>query len=525
MDEGTVVTPLGSLIPLPTVRQAIAGYRQPGRDGSRRRATLGGVDAAATIERRIVTVLFADLVGFTTLSENLDAEDIASVQDAYFAAVRETIGRYGGSLEKFIGDAAMAVFGVPRTREDDAERAVRAGLALAAAVEALGGRLGLDEGRLRLRVGVNTGEVAYAVTGPDEGRVSGDTVNTAARLQAAAPEGGVLLGEGTALAVAAVVDVAPGRAIRLKGKAEPVRASVVLALRPEPSRGGAMGRLRAPLVGRERESAAVREALGALQAGSSRLLLVVAPPGVGKSRFVNECSSVALAEGLADDVWRMGLRPERGPFDALVVLLDAGPWFAGGPCPGPGRPGTTTRALGRAQPPARVAVVADALLSITGTGPSAGDEEEESDPRPRAAAWLDGLDALAGGRALLWIAEDLHWAGPDLLAVLDEAGRRPVLGGGRRLVLATARPSAPRGRRVAACRRAVRVAAARGGGRVTTGPGAHRRRAAGRPARVARRAVGRQRPLHQEMIRTWIAVGTLAIDSAAHGASPSRRRR
>src|SRR3990170_3573556 len=167
----------------------------------------------AAMERRIVTVLFADLVGFTPLSERLDAEDVATIQDAYFAAVRETIRRYGGSLEKFIGDAAMAVFGVPRTREDDAERAVRAGLALAAAVEALGGWVGLDEGRLRLRVGINTGEVAYAATGPDEGRVTGDTVNTAARLQAAAPEGGVLLGEGTAFAVAGVVEVAPARAI------------------------------------------------------------------------------------------------------------------------------------------------------------------------------------------------------------------------------------------------------------------------------------------------------------------------
>src|SRR5207247_5791130 len=100
------------------------------------------------VERRIVSVLFADLVGFTSLSERLDPEDVATVQDAYFSAVREAVGRYGGSLEKFIGDAAMAVFGIPRTRDDDAERAVRAGLALVGAVEQVSAKVGLGEGAL-----------------------------------------------------------------------------------------------------------------------------------------------------------------------------------------------------------------------------------------------------------------------------------------------------------------------------------------------------------------------------------------
>src|SRR5579862_4230459 len=104
--------------------------------------------AGRALERRIVTVLFADLVGFTALSECLDAEDVTLVQDAYFEAVQDTIGRHGGVLEKFIGDAAMAVFGAPRVRDDDAERAVRAALALAAAVERLGASIGLEEGEL-----------------------------------------------------------------------------------------------------------------------------------------------------------------------------------------------------------------------------------------------------------------------------------------------------------------------------------------------------------------------------------------
>jgi class 3 adenylate cyclase len=137
--------------------------------------------AEPALERKIVSVVFCDLEGFTALSEGLDAEDVVTVQDAYFAAVDETVGRYGGRLEKYIGDAAVAVFGVPRLRDDDAERAVRAGLALAAAVDHLNARLGLDETVLRLRVGVNTGEVVQTEGGPERGPVTGDTVNVPLR--------------------------------------------------------------------------------------------------------------------------------------------------------------------------------------------------------------------------------------------------------------------------------------------------------------------------------------------------------
>jgi len=187
---------------------------------------------SSAFERRIVTVLFADLVGFTPLSERLDPEDMATIQDAYFGAVRDTITRYGGVLEKFIGDAAMAVFGVPAGREDDAERAVRAGLALIGAVEQLGARLELEPGELQLRVGVNSGEVVHATSGPDAGRVTGDTVNTAARLQAAARPGSVLLGELTMLTVAETIETEPSEPVELKGKAEPVRCAVAIGPRP-----------------------------------------------------------------------------------------------------------------------------------------------------------------------------------------------------------------------------------------------------------------------------------------------------
>ncbi|MBA2255489.1 MAG: adenylate/guanylate cyclase domain-containing protein, partial [Chloroflexi bacterium] len=238
------------------------------------------MDAQELVERRIVTVLFADLVGFTTLSEQFDAEDVAAIQDSYFAMVRETIGRYGGRLEKFIGDAAMAVFGVPRSRDDDATRAVRAGLALVHGIQQLGASLGLDEDALRLRVGVNTGEAVIAAAGPDEGRVTGDTVNTAARLQTAAPPGGVLVGETTALAVADVADSEPVAPLELKGKAEPTPAHLVTGFRAEPSREQAMGALRAPTLGRETELARLQAAHRRATQALVERWLIVAPPGV-----------------------------------------------------------------------------------------------------------------------------------------------------------------------------------------------------------------------------------------------------
>ena len=165
------------------------------------------MDGSRSFERRIVTVLFADLVGFTPLSDGLDPEDVATIQDAYFDCVRRVMQRHGGQLEKFIGDAAMAVFGLPRGRDDDAERAVAAGLALIGAVEQLSAQLGLEAGTLRVRIGINTGEVFSAESGPDLGRVTGDVVNVAARLQAAAQPSQVLVGDLTAFSVAASVEL------------------------------------------------------------------------------------------------------------------------------------------------------------------------------------------------------------------------------------------------------------------------------------------------------------------------------
>jgi class 3 adenylate cyclase len=375
------------------------------------------------VERRIVTILFADLVGFTSLSERLDAEDVATVQSAYFATVRETIERYGGRLEKFIGDAAMAVFGVPRARDDDGERAVRAGLALAAAVEQLGARIGLEAGSLGVRVGVNSGEVVHTPdAGPEEAMVTGDPVNVAARLQAAAGRGEVLVGETTALAVAGAAVLDEPQALDLKGKAEPVPARRVLGLRAEPSRDSALGSLRAPLLGRDEELRLLLDEAEHAQL-ESRLVLLVAPPGVGKTRLVEELA--ARAEDAA--VARARLRPDvLAPFDPVAQLLAT----AGLP---DDEEELEERLRGAGIPAARARALAEEALAVL--RPSS-EPALAADRESRFAAWVELLDALAGDRTGVWIVEDVHWAGPDLLAFLGQAAAAP----GGRLVLATARP-------------------------------------------------------------------------------------
>ncbi len=444
----------------------------------------------AQVDRRIVSVLFADIVGFTPLSERLDAEDVATVQDAYFASVRETIARYGGVLEKFIGDAAMAVFGAPRARDDDAERATRAGLALLSAIEQINARLGLDDLTLQLRVGVNTGEVVHATQGPDAGRVTGDTVNTAARLQTAAQPGTVLLGELTHLAVAEHIETRSIGTVELKGKGEPMRAWEATGVRPQPSRDEALGALRAPTLGREQELARL------LAMGHGRCL-IVAPPGVGKSRLLAEFAARTPAT-----VLNARVRPQgTAPYETVAQLFES----AGG---------DLAAALTDADvPPSRAAVILDAVRRLTepsveGAG-SGGDLAGERDAR--FDAWLSALDALTAAPApSVWLVEDVHWAGGDLLAFLDRAGQ------GERLVVATARPSlletAPEW-----CASAERLDL----GPLPVADAADLIRAlvgdalpATLVATIAERSDGT--PLFiEELLRTWASVGTLIRDTDA----------
>lgn len=259
---------------------------------------------APVSERRTTTVLFGDLVSFTTLSESRDPEEVRELLSEYFAVARTVVGRYGGTIEKFIGDAVMAVWGVPVSHEDDAERAVRAGLDLVAEVAALGAQVGAPD--LAMRVGIVTGSVAVTLGATNEGMVAGDAVNTAARVQTAAEPGTVYTDAETRGLTAAAVAYTDAGEHTLKGKAEPARLfradAVVAAV------GGAqrVDGLEAPLTGRDAELRQVKELFHATQTdGRPRVVLVSAVPGMGKSRLGWEFEK--YVDGLSDRVrWHRG---------------------------------------------------------------------------------------------------------------------------------------------------------------------------------------------------------------------------
>ena len=238
-------------------------------------------------ERRLVSVLFADLVGFTTLSEHRDPEEVRDLLSRYFDRSRTLIERYGGTVEKFIGDAVMAVWGTPVAREDDAERAVRAALALTQAVTLLGEEVGMPD--LRARAGVLTGNAAVELGAEAEGMVLGDTVNTASRLQSIAEPGTVLVDDVTRRASEAAIAYEDAGEHLVKGREQPVRAWT--ALRVVAGTGGARRSvgLEAPFVGRERE---LQTVIGAFEAGAqdgrARLVAVAGEAGSGKSRLLWE---------------------------------------------------------------------------------------------------------------------------------------------------------------------------------------------------------------------------------------------
>jgi predicted ATPase/class 3 adenylate cyclase len=246
-------------------------------------------------ERRHVSVLFVDLVGFTNASEARDAEDTRELLTRYFELARTTIERYGGTVEKFIGDAVMAVWGAPVANEDDAERAVRAALDLVAGMPSL-------HPALQARAGILTGEAAVTLGATDQGMVAGDLVNTASRIQSAAEPGSVLVGQGTRRAAEAAVAFEDAGAHELKGKDEPLQ--LWRALRVVAARGGE-GRsagLEAPFVGRERELRLAKDVFHATaEEGHAHLLSVVGVAGIGKSRLAWEFEK--YVDGLVDQAW------------------------------------------------------------------------------------------------------------------------------------------------------------------------------------------------------------------------------
>src|SRR6266566_4605304 len=260
--------------------------------------------APAEAERRLVSVLFGDLVGFTPLSEDQDPEAVRELLSRYFDTARRVIERYGGTVEKFIGDAVMAVWGTPVAREDDSERAVRAGLELIEIVAALGAEVGAPG--LAMRVGVITGEAAVTVGAQGQGMVAGDLVNTASRVQGEAAPGTVLVGERTRRASEAAIAYEDAGEHELKGKSGPVplwRAARVIASRR--GEGRATG-LEAPFVGRDGELRLIKDLFHtASDERKARLVSIVGIAGIGKTRLSWEFEK--YIDGLAGDVyWHRG---------------------------------------------------------------------------------------------------------------------------------------------------------------------------------------------------------------------------
>jgi class 3 adenylate cyclase len=244
-------------------------------------------------ERRVVTVLFADLVGFTSRAEQLDPEDVGAMLSQFYGQLRSDLEAHGGSVEKFIGDAVMAVFGAPIAHGDDPERAVRAAIAIRQSVR----RLSEADERfeLRLRIGVNTGEAIVKV-GSDtgEGMVAGDVVNTASRLQTSAPENGILVGEETYRATNGRITYTEIEPLTVKGKQAPVRAWLAAGAA---SVGIERPRM-APLLGRDSELLVLRRIWEeSLEASRSRLITLLGPSGIGKTRLAAEFAAEVERSG------------------------------------------------------------------------------------------------------------------------------------------------------------------------------------------------------------------------------------
>jgi class 3 adenylate cyclase/tetratricopeptide (TPR) repeat protein len=395
-------------------------------------APLSAPAAAGAKERKVVSVLFCDLVGFTAASERADPEEVQARIAPYHARTRERIEAFGGTVEKFIGDAVMAVFGAPTAHEDDPERAVRAGLAVLEAIEELNTADGLMA--LSVRVGVNTGEAVVSLDArPDLGEaiVTGDVVNTAARIQSQAPVNGVAVGEATFRATERVFEYEPLDAIDAKGKSEPV--AVWQALRATARFGSDVIRsMTTPLVGRDLDFNLLRGTFDKVAAERSvQLVTVAGEPGVGKSRLVAELFAHTDALDLLIR-WRQGRCLPYGEgitFWALgeIVKAHAG-IFESDPHDVAAEKLEAVLPESDERPWLRARLMP--LIGIE-SGESATQEE-------LFTAWRKFLEFVAERDPLVLVVEDIHWADPALLAFLehlaDWAQGVPLL------VVCTARP-------------------------------------------------------------------------------------
>jgi class 3 adenylate cyclase/tetratricopeptide (TPR) repeat protein len=358
--------------------------------------------AAPREQRKVVTVLFCDVTGSTALGEQLDPEPLRALLARYFERMKAIIESHGGTVEKFIGDAVMAVFGVPVLHEDDPLRAVRAAVEMRDALPKLG---------IEGRIGIMTGEV---VAGTDERLATGDAVNVAARLEQAASPGEILIGEPTLRLVRSAVEADAVEPLSLKGKAEPVRAFRLVAVVGELRREGA-----APMVGRAHQQRRLGDAFASVVADRAcHLFTVLGSAGVGKSRLADELLTSLDARVARGRCLSYGEGITYWPVVEVLKVLDARPADA-----------------------AAAAAVA-ALL---------GESEEATAPDAIAWGFRKTLEAAAAEEPLVCVFDDLHWAEPALLDLVEHVAdwsreapilllcmarpelldRRPTWGGGK----------------------------------------------------------------------------------------------
>jgi class 3 adenylate cyclase len=376
-------------------------------------------------ERRVVSVLFVDLVGFTTFSEGRDAEDVRNMLTRYFDAASDAVQRHGGSVEKFIGDAVMAVWGTPVAHEDDAERAVRSALEIVDRVEALGVSLTLN---LRARAGVLTGEAVAALGAIDQGFVTGDLVNTASRLQSAAASGTVLVGERTYRSISESIACVPVEPLSLKGKAEQLPAWQALRVISEMGGSNRGVAPEPPFRGRDEELRLAKELLHATgREGRPRLVHVTGVAGIGKSRLVWELQK--YIDGLTEVfLWHQGRCPSYGEgvtFWALAEMVRGRARIADTDDTDTARARLTACLEEYVTDPDERRWIEPRLGQLIGLDGPSSDRDE------LFGAWRRFFERVAEHGTAVLVFEDLHWADPGLLdfveSLLDWSRTSPII--------------------------------------------------------------------------------------------------
>jgi class 3 adenylate cyclase len=371
-------------------------------------ATPPAPGAEAVAERRLVSILFADLVGFTPFAEERDAEEVRETLTRYFEMAQEIIGRYGGTIEKFIGDAVMAVWGAPVAQEDDAERAVRAALDLVDRVA------GLSPG-IQARAGILTGEAAITIGATNQGMVAGDLVNTASRLQSVAEPGTVLVGEATQRATSEAIVFEQVGDKELKGKMSPVPAWRAMRVVAQVGGRGRTETLEAPFVGRHEEMRLLKDLFHATsREGRPRLVSIIGPGGIGKSRLAWEFEK--YIDGLSELVWwHDGRSPAYGEgitFWALGEMVRERAELLESDDEATTREKIAVSVAQHVPNEDERPAIERALLVLLGFG-SGGESQS------LFAAWRIFFERLADTNPVAMVFEDLHFADQGLLDFID----------------------------------------------------------------------------------------------------------